>query len=73
MNFVMKDVNIGQMIQAELVRQGRSVVWLAREIYCEKSNVYKMFKRKSIDMAQLMRISEVLHHNFLRDCFDEVI
>lgn len=73
MNFVMKDVNIGQMIQAELVRQGRSVVWLAREIYCEKSNVYKMFKRKSIDMTQLMRISEVLHHNFLRDCFDEVI
>ena len=71
MSFIMKDVNIGQMIQDELNRQGRTVNWLAKEIYCEKSNVYKMFKRKSIDMAQLMKISEVLSHNFLKDCYEE--
>jgi len=71
MRFKMKDVHIGNMIQDELWRQGRTVVWFAREIYCEKSNVYKMFKRQSIDLAQLMKISEVLGHNFLRDCFEE--
>ena len=71
MSFIMKYVHIGQMIQDELNRQGRTVNWLAKEIYCEKSNVYKMFKRKSIDMAQLMKISEVLSHNFLKDCYEE--
>ena len=69
--FIMKEVHIGQMIQEELNRQGRTVNWFAREIYCEKSNVYKMFKRRSIDMAQLMKISEVLDHNFLVDCYEE--
>ena len=67
----MKDVHVGKMIEAELDRQGRSVAWLAKEIYCEKSNIYKMFKRKSIDLLQLIHISEVLQHNFLRDCYEE--
>lgn len=71
MKFQMKDFHIGMMIQEELSRQGRTVVWLAKEIYCEKSNVYKLFKRKSIDFEQLLKISEVLNHNFLIDCYEE--
>ena len=71
MKFQMKDFHIGKMIQDELSRQGRTVVWLAKEIYCEKSNVYKLFKRKSIDFEQLLKISEVLNHNFLSDCYEE--
>lgn len=71
MSFIMKDVHIGGLILEELRRQGRTVNWFAKEIYCEKSNIYKMFKRKSIDMAQLMKISEVLNHNFLKDCYEE--
>ena len=67
----MKEVHVGKLIEDELYRQGRTVNWFAHEIYCEKSNVYKMFKRKSIDLAQLMKISEVLDHNFLSDCFEE--
>lgn len=71
MKFTMKDVHVGKMIEDELSHQGRSVAWFAREIYCEKSNVYKMFKRKSIDLQQLMKISEVLNYNFLKDCYIE--
>lgn len=66
----MKDVHIGQIIFEEMKRQGRSAGWLAEQIFCEKSNIYKLFRRKSIDLYQLMRISEVLNHNFLKDCFD---
>lgn len=68
---IMKDVHIGSMIQYELKRQGKTPTWLASEIYCEKSNIYKLFKRKSIDLDQLLRISEVLQHNFLKDCFED--
>ena len=73
MSFTMKDIHVGNMIKKELKMQGRSVKWLAKEIYCEKSNIYKMFNRKSIDLGQLMLISNVLQHNFLRDCFEENI
>jgi hypothetical protein len=71
MVFKMKDVHVGNMIREELEQQGRTVIWFAKQIYCEKSNVYKMFKRKSIDLIQLMRVSEVLQHNFLKDCYEE--
>lgn len=71
MGFVMKDVHIGEMIQKELNRQGRTVNWLAKAIYCEKSNVYKMFRRKSLDLEQLMKVSTVLNHNFLKECYEE--
>lgn len=70
-NFKMKDVHVGELVFAELKRQGRTVNWLASQIYCEKSNIYKLFRRKSVDLEQLMHISEVLNHNFLRDCFTE--
>ncbi len=73
MSFTMKDIHVGNMIKKELKKQDRSVKWLAKEIYCEKSNIYKMFNRKSIDLGQLMLISNVLQHNFLRDCFEENI
>jgi len=43
---------------------------LAKSIYCEKSNIYKLFRRESIGIDQLMRISEVMDHDFLGDCYE---
>ena len=65
-----KDLHVGNMIQRELEQQGRSAAWLARSIFCEKSNIYKLFRRKSIGVDQLMRISEVMGHDFLADCYE---
>ncbi|MBR1514769.1 MAG: XRE family transcriptional regulator [Bacteroidales bacterium] len=67
-----KDLHIGHLIQQELSRQGRSASWLAKSIYCERSNIYKLFQRESISIDQLMRISEVMEHDFLRDCYNNV-
>lgn len=66
-----KDLHIGNVILKELERQGRGAAWLAKSIYCEKSNIYKLFKRESIGLDQLMRISEVMEHDFLRDCYED--
>ena len=71
MSFKMKDVHIGEMVRSEMRHQGRMVAWLATQICCENSNIYKLYRRKSIDLEQLMKISEALNHNFLRDCFEE--
>ena len=71
MEFHMKDVHIGMLIKMEMRKQGKSAHWLANQICCEQSNVYKMYRRKSIDLEKLMMISELLGHNFLKDCFVE--
>jgi hypothetical protein len=55
---------IGEMIEQELKRQERSVTWFADKLMCERSNVYDIFKRKSIDTELLARISTVLNTNF---------
>ena len=57
-------VHIGKIIEAELRRQERSVTWFAKKLYCERTNVYSIFKRTSIDTALLLRISIILHQNF---------
>ena len=66
-----KDLHIGNLIQQEMENQGRTVAWLAKSIYCEKSNIYKLFRRETISLDQLMRISEVMGHDFLADCYEK--
>lgn len=57
-------IHIGKIIEEEFYRQGRSVSWLAEKLCCDRTNVYKIFKRESIDTALLIRISLALEHNF---------
>lgn len=59
-------IHIGKLIEAELRRQERSVAWFARSLPCERTNVYDIFKRRSIDTEMLLRISVVLRHDFFR-------
>ncbi|MBQ4499494.1 MAG: XRE family transcriptional regulator [Alistipes sp.] len=63
----MKRISIGEAIRAELDRQERSVVWFARHLSCDRTNVYKIFAKDSIDTELLMRISITLNHNFFED------
>ena len=65
-------IHIGSLIEQELRRQERSVTWLAAELHCDRTNVYKVFKRKSIDTRLLMDISVILQHNFFLDYAEEV-
>lgn len=55
---------IGSIIREELERQERSVTWFARKIGCDRSNVYRLFQKHSVDTALLSRISVVLGRDF---------
>lgn len=57
---------IGKLIEQEVRRQGRSITAFADEICCTRTNVYDIFGRNKMDVAQLELISKVLGHNFLR-------
>ena len=65
-------VHIGHLIEQELRRQRRSVSWFARELYCDRTNVYKLFHKESIDTMLLYRISVVLSHDFFQYYTDEL-
>ena len=49
--------SIGILIKEELEKQERSVSWFARKLACDRSNVYRLFQKESIDTHLLARIS----------------
>lgn len=58
---------IGNLIKEELKRQERSISWFARKLACDRSNIYRLFQRESLDTALLKRISIILNHDFFLD------
>lgn len=66
-------IHIGNLIETELRRQERSVSWFARKLCCERTNVYSIFKRHSIDTDLLLRISHILHYDFFALYTDEYV
>lgn len=62
-----QNLHIGQLIKAVFDESGMTVSEFARQIHLERSTVYNIFERQSIDALLLARISLVLKHNFLSD------
>ena len=65
-------LHIGKEIEAELRRQERSVTWFANKLYCDRTNVYKIFKKQTIDSDLLYRISTILQKDFFVLLSDEL-
>ena len=65
-------MHIGNAIYNELKRQGRTVVWFANRLSCDRTNVYRIFSKRSLDTELLERISIVLGHNFFADIASEL-
>jgi plasmid maintenance system antidote protein VapI len=59
-----QEIHIGSIIKAELDRQGRKPQWFATQLNFERTNIYNIFRRKSIDTALLLRISQILQFDF---------
>lgn len=66
-------LHIGKLIQEELHRQERTVSWFARKLFCDRTNVYDIFQRRSIDTELLLRISMILNHDFFKHYTDEIV
>ena len=63
-------INLGQAIKEELESQERSVSWFASKLGCDRQTIYRIFKKFSIDTELLMRISVILHRDFLKELSD---
>ena len=64
-------MHIGNLIRERLKEDGKSVVWLARELGCHRTNVYNIFEKHSIDTNMLRRISIIMRTNFFDYLQDE--
>ncbi len=65
-------LSIGQIIKEELDKQGLSAGWLAKELGCNRSSIYRCLSRNSIDTALLAEISRVLGRDFFKDLSDNL-
>ena len=65
------DLHIGQLIKTVFERSGMTVSDFARLLNCERTNIYTIFKRRTIDVELLINISKILNYNFFEDILKE--
>jgi plasmid maintenance system antidote protein VapI len=58
--------NIGEIIRKQLKDEGRTLVWLAKQVHCDSSNLTKLLSHSSIHTDLLTRISIVLKTDFFK-------
>lgn len=63
---------IGELIENEVRKQQIPITEFAKMIYCQRNNVYDIFKRSKMDILQLKHISKVLNRNFFKDLSEDV-
>lgn len=71
LNLSIMDKKIGQLIKERINLQKMEVTEFARLIGVERSNVYDIFKRESIDTKLLKKIGQVLDYDFFQDLLEE--
>ncbi len=58
---------IGQLLKEELASQERTVSWFALKLHLDRSNVYRLFQKNSVDTDLLGRISLILDRDFFEE------
>ncbi|MEI6062603.1 MAG: hypothetical protein WCR72_18010 [Bacteroidota bacterium] len=62
---------IGEIIEEHVRLSKIDIVEFARAINKERSNVYNIFKRESIDTDLLKKIGQVLKYDFFQDFLED--
>lgn len=64
--------SIGELIEYEVRKQQIPITEFAKMICCQRNNVYDIFKRNKMDIAQLKQISKVLNRNFFKELAEDI-
>ncbi|MDR1740099.1 MAG: XRE family transcriptional regulator [Bacteroidales bacterium] len=57
-------IHIGNIIRQQLKDEGRTLVWLAKQVHCDSSNLTKLLSKDNINTDLLFRISSALNTDF---------
>ena len=58
-------IDIGLAIRQKMSEQGTTIAWLARQVKCDRSNLYRHLHNEHIYPELLLKISVTLKTNFL--------
>lgn len=67
-------IHAGELIKHKLIEKGKTVTWFAEKMCCTRTHVYKIFRKKNIDIELLWRASCILECNLFSlysERFDE--
>jgi hypothetical protein len=56
----MTKIHIGQLIRKKVETEGYSACLLAKLLHCDRSNIYKIYRKQTIDTEFLLQISKRL-------------
>jgi transcriptional regulator with XRE-family HTH domain len=59
-------VNIGQKIREVFEERNMKLIDFADQLGTVRQNVYRIFKKNHVDTGLLLKISQVLNHNFFK-------
>ncbi len=62
--FNSSEPNIGREVHQYMKSARMSATWLAGRMCCDRTNIYKILGRRSLDTATLYKISYFLQHDF---------
>ncbi|MBQ9668512.1 MAG: XRE family transcriptional regulator [Prevotella sp.] len=64
-------MHIGQKIKEVMDERHASVVYVAKQLGCERTNVYNIFVREDINTRLLQQLSRTLNYDFFSELSKE--
>jgi len=71
MDFIenIRNIHIGSIVEEKFKEKSMTITEFADKIHRERSTVYSIFARKSIDIELLIDISKALDYDFIRKVY----
>lgn len=57
-------LHVGKLIKTKLKERAHTCVWLAEQMGCSRTNLYKIFNKKYVGSRDLEKLSLILNFNF---------
>ncbi len=70
------EVHIGEIIRRQLAQRKLTGTWLAEKMSLDRTTIYKIFRKKSIDSDLLLRISLAVGYDFFEiydNCYNNQV
>ncbi len=57
-------IHIGKLVRTKLKERAHTCVWLAEQMECSRTNLYKIFNKHYVGSRDLEKLSKILDFNF---------
>lgn len=65
-------MHIGKRIKQKLAEQGKTSLWLAQQLSYNRTTMYKIYDKASLDTQMLLRISRIMQYDFFKEFSQEL-